>query len=333
MGALARFVLIDDSGVRRYHSRWGADRVCATLIGGPDAATREIETDVLQRGPLRDWQPDTWTEGGAVVDHTARQLIWFGDQLMYDLPTKQVFAELLRRTWPGWNVRWAYGGVQDLIAAVDVDRDHARFHSGDGPVLPDAVIDPGPGDPSFDSGIVAFHLLTVTTRHGLRIYPLDPFTHAAWQGPALLDRLPAGGVAALELPDLPWSGVHVDAVDRSIGVWLSRPGGGLVHSLPALWPGWRIACWEDRYQEQIARCGEALRPPWLPGRVSVLERVMEQLARRHRRPVVTDPLALDRLEREPSTIRGHPAELTDSEWARVLRAAADLENELDTADE
>jgi hypothetical protein len=116
MGARANFVLIDKDGLRLHYSHWGADRVCSMLVAGPDAASRFIAAQHLC-DPEREWLDDIWGEGGAVVDHTTRRLVFFGDQLMLELPPKRAFMALLSLTWPGWTTQWAYDGVGDLAAA------------------------------------------------------------------------------------------------------------------------------------------------------------------------------------------------------------------------
>ncbi|MCO5994807.1 hypothetical protein [Actinoallomurus rhizosphaericola] len=110
MGNRANFVLVDDTGWRLYYDHWAANQICSVLVAGPEAATRFI-TAQLRRAP-DEWLNDVWGEGGAVVDHRTRRLVFFGDDLMMDLPPKRAFLRLLPLTWPagtsaGRTTAWA----------------------------------------------------------------------------------------------------------------------------------------------------------------------------------------------------------------------------------
>ena len=63
---------------------------------------------------------------------------------------------------------------------------------------------------------------------------------------------------------------------------LGQPGAqvvpGLRAELPRLWPGWTVEFLSDRYEEQLARCGGAVRTPAVDlaaGLTTLLARVPE----------------------------------------------------------
>lgn len=62
---------------------------------------------------------------------------------------------------------------------------------------------------------------------------------------------------------MPESGIHVDVPNKTLGVWVTNPVPGLLRWLPRLWPGWRAEFWEDRYEEQLRRCGSHVTAPEL----------------------------------------------------------------------
>ncbi|MBO2460788.1 hypothetical protein [Actinomadura violacea] len=321
MGARANFVLIDASRVRLHYSHWGADVVCSALVAGPAPAARFIAAQHRCDDPENDWLDDVWAEGGAVVDRTARRLVFYGDQLMQDLPCKRAFLALLEATWPGWTVRWAYDGAGDLAAAAGLDRSAVREPDEDERFLPDETI------AELDDEI---HLLTVRTPEGCTAYPLGWFVHTGWQGPALLDRLPAGGLARLDLPEIPAGGLHVDAGARTAGVWIRDSCTGLVPALGGLWPGWRVEFWEDRYEEQLVRCGGTVTAPRVDLAAALDEVVAALGARRGDDPVrrmldFVDEVAGDRrVELNPRFTAHRPVDASPGEWESVLRAAAGL---------
>ncbi|MCO5994806.1 hypothetical protein [Actinoallomurus rhizosphaericola] len=182
------------------------------------------------------------------------------------------------------------------------------------------------------------HLVTVRDETGrLTVYPFDwADDHSAWQGPALLDRLPAGGLAEVTLPVIPEGGLHVDVRSRTAGAWTIESVPGLLPALPDLWPGWRVEFWEDRYEEQARRCGDAVTFPPAEEPAAVLDGLLVSIARRFGRNPVPDmrdlALRLDPATGEPPRkVEFHPlftahtqVDPTPEEWSAVLRAAASL---------
>ncbi|GAB2519795.1 hypothetical protein [Nocardia heshunensis] len=325
MGARANFVLIDGDGPRLHYSHWAADTIGSVLIAGPDAACRFISAQRLC-DPATDWLDDVWCEGGAVVDLTRRELVYFGDQLLEEsVPHKRIYAALLARTWPGWRIRWAYDGIGDLAAAAGVDRSVVRRLDEDDRLLPESVTD-DLDDP---------HLLTVAAAGTVTAYPLYTFQHTAWQGPALLERLPVGGTTHLALTGVPTSGLHIDIDTRSIGVWIGFTMPGLLPALIDLWPGWRVEFWEDRYTEQLARCGDAIEVP-APDPSEILDAVLDRLGKRLGHNPVERMLSVfqdlhkesENVQLNPLFTEHRPVDPSDAEWAGVLHAATDLRTEL-----
>ncbi len=181
MGARANFVLIDGDGVRLHYSHWGADSVCSVLVAGPAAASRFIAAQHRCGNPERDWLDDNWADGGATVDHTTRRLVFYGDQLMWELPAKRAFLALLELTWPGWNVRWAYDGMGDVAAAAGVDRSVVRAPAHEVVYFNDEWAMPDETETDLEAGV---HLLTVRTAKGITVYPLYRDVHTACRDPA-----------------------------------------------------------------------------------------------------------------------------------------------------
>ena len=326
MGQRANFVVVDDQGWRLHYSHWAANQVCQILIAGPAAATRFIEAQRPCPDRENDWLDDVWAEGGAVVDHTVRRLVFYGDDLMLDIAPKRMFLRLLELTWPGWEIRWAYDGIGDLAAAVGVDRSVVRQANEDERRMPQEL----ETGPDWDT-----HLLTVRDADGeLTVYPLMGDCHTGWQGPALLERLPEQGLRTLELTEPPQSGLHVDVRERTVEAWLGYTSTGLVPELPGLWPGWRVRFCEDRFEEQEARCGGAVTFPALDLR-GALKEVVESVSRRLGHDPVPDMLDLVRrhaagqdMELNPLFTAHRQVDPTPQEWAEVLRSAAELAERL-----
>ncbi|KRV47853.1 hypothetical protein AQ490_05700 [Wenjunlia vitaminophila] len=250
----ANFIVADERGWRLHRTASGAGEICSLLVRGPLAVRRAVESLPRAEDPRRDWYGDTLAAGGALLDFTHRRLLFHGDDAgVYGDGEVRVLRELLRRIWRDWHwqVRWAYDGPGDLVAAVGLDRAVVRAR----------VAHPAPDRTESDLSRPV-HLLTVRHADGvLHAWPLGRDEHSGWQGPVLLDRLPAGGAERLDLGAVPASGTHVDVGERTVGVWTGSTCPGLLPALAGLWPGWRTEFWGDRHEQQLLTCEEAVTAP------------------------------------------------------------------------
>ncbi|MDX6765034.1 hypothetical protein SIN09_38050, partial [Streptomyces sp. F8] len=128
----------------------------------------------------------------------------------------RVALALLRAAWPGWEVRWAYGGQTDLRTYVGLD----------------PADDPGRGAYPWDGNIFDANAatqaagdgdLTVVTveapgRCHLACYESD---HPVMHGPAVLDQL---GTLTDHgaYRELAAAGLHVDPERRRVGWWITH---------------------------------------------------------------------------------------------------------------
>src|SRR5262245_36324999 len=138
----ANFVLVDDSGWRLYLSG-GANGIIEYLAAGPEATIRFIE----EHGPedVR-WWDEAFAEGGAVVDRVRRRLLFYGNDLLCELPFRRSAFALLAENWPGWQVDWAWDGLGDLVDYVGVDRDVVRSPNSSSWYTPSPPAAPGRHD-------------------------------------------------------------------------------------------------------------------------------------------------------------------------------------------
>ncbi|MEV5754133.1 hypothetical protein AB0L00_40500 [Actinoallomurus sp. NPDC052308] len=326
MGHPAHFILVDDAGPRLYYDHWAADTIGDVLIAGPRSATRYVTAQRPCGERDDEWLEEVSAEGGATIDHRARRLVFFGDDLMREMPARRAFLRLLALTWPGWDVRWAYDGLGDLAEQAGLGRAAVRRDAGREHPMPEVPMPSGEGDR-------VAHLVTV--RDGTGALTAHPFArageHSAWQGPGLLDRLPDGGLTRLDLRVVPESGLHMDVRTRTAEAWTAVAVPGL-WPLPAeLWPGWRVRFREDRYEEQLRRCADAVTFPPLD-LAAGLDEVLTAMVRRcghdpvpallesagRRSPQAGSNLTV---ELNPLFTAASPIEATPEEWSAVLRAA------------
>ncbi len=100
-----------------------------------------------------------------------------------------------------------------------------------------------------------------------RIWPLTPpYSLPASRGPALIDSLPGGRGSKKKwsCARSPPAACTWTSPRKALGVWTTGEPTAALDGLPQLWSGWAVEKnWDDRYEEQVARCEAALRVPAL----------------------------------------------------------------------
>jgi hypothetical protein len=310
MGNRANIVVVENHDWQLYYSDWAGCRILDALIGGPDAALRYVRS--LQHCSKAEWTDPMWADGGALIDLDRRRLLFFGEELMVEMPVRRALMTVLAELWPGFEIGWAYDGTTELAGYVGATLRESRWDRK--PTI----------RPTHDRDVLC-HLVSVVNAVGqLRMWPLYWDLSEAWRGPQLLDVLPGRGLKKLALNMIPEGGVHIDVGAKTVGAWQTADGMGIFQALPELWSGWQTECWEDRYEEQVARCGGSLRVPDLDLSVRI------EVAQEHIRTRVFQSfgdiasghiVALDATVQDPT----RPMHI---EWARFVNACDVLRTNL-----
>ncbi|GCA98475.1 hypothetical protein NCCNTM_21100 [Mycolicibacterium sp. NCC-Tsukiji] len=250
MGNRANIVVVKDQEWQYVYSHCEGCRMVDLLIGGPPLALQFLES--LGRRQSHDtWTDPLWCDGGAVFDFDRRRVVFFGDSLMVEMPFRRTILAALAEVWAGYEICYAYDGTAEIGGYVGKE---FALSSLDGLPAPKLA----------KSRNSLCHLVSVIDASGeLRMWPLWWGDSKAWHGPALLDKLPGSGVRRLRLDKIPEGGVHIDVLRNVVGVWNTADVMGVFRALPELWRGWRTECWDDRYEEHLAACGDALQLPAL----------------------------------------------------------------------
>jgi hypothetical protein len=245
----ANYVLAENGSWRLFYSHWAATTIHLDVIGGPEAATRFVAGQSEQPRDETAWLDDVWCEGAALIDHDRKRLVFFTSHL--DGYAEQLAAlAALGRTWAGWEVRWAYDGLGDIVAYLGLDR---------------AMVRAGDQEPNLTAAEDDFLecVLTVRSAEGVAAYALDSGedgTDLLDLGPEALEALPK--LARTSSVDYtPNSGVHLDLRDQTAGFWTSQTMDGAFERAPARWPGWTWTFWENRSEEQLGRSDGAITWP------------------------------------------------------------------------
>lgn len=249
VGNRANFVIVKDQDWQLFYSHWAGCRMLDSLTAGPEFALRYVQS--LRPRAKNEWVSPMWADGGAVVDLDRRRLLFFGDELMVGMAERRAMMNVLTDMWPGYAIGWAYDGTAELAGYVGAEvRPETWTKSFELQLVPDRN--------------AMCHLVSTVDGAGrVRMWPLWWGTSVAWQGPAVMDRLPGRGVRRLTLGMIPEGGLHIDLARKEMGAWQTADTMGIFQAIPELWRGWRTQCWEDRFEQQVARCDGALRLPEL----------------------------------------------------------------------
>ncbi|GAA2386896.1 hypothetical protein GCM10010420_07210 [Streptomyces glaucosporus] len=263
-------VVSEDGGHDLYESRSGAVGIDLDLLAGPGA----VLPFARSHPAAEHWRDDLHCEGGALIDPYREVLLFFAwEGPSVRMRHRAAFMELMRRAWPGWRLRWAYGGPAEL-----------RSHPGPAPapevpggrnpdVYPGPAIGPDDEDLADDDPLVC----AVTVGTGRCHAITDLGDHPVAEGPGLLGRL----ASAPRHRACRWaaeSGIHIDPERRRVGWWLLDVQAG-AYAMAERWPGWTVEFWEDRWEEHVRASGGLFAPP-PADRGRALAEVREEALRR-----------------------------------------------------
>jgi hypothetical protein len=271
MAERARYVVVRDGVWQQYYCRWGALSFGLDVLEGPDAFSRLI-AGRQEEGP-HNWMDDIQCEAAAVVDHDARVLLLFTWHLE-SWAQRETMLEVPATTWPGWQVRWAYDGLEDIVAYVGVEPESVRSELAcRGGRLP---FDPADSDePEFTLAV------TVAYRDGTQGHLVagENVADVLGHGPGVVRQL-LPGTRARTARQIPYGGVHIDVPARKVAAWTrGNFMGGAAAGRPPGWDGWEWTCWFDAYGEQQEASGGAITFP-APVRAAGVRAWLEQLDER-----------------------------------------------------
>lgn len=322
MGNRANFVIVENGQWQLHYSHWAGCRMLDALAFGPEYALRYIKA--LRALPPTDWTCPLWADGGAVIDVDQKRLLFFGDELMCDMPIRRAMLVVLVAMWPDYEVCWAYGGTHELASYVGSDCKWDEDLRG-----PDMKL-------ARNHGTGPCHVVSVIDNDGeLRLWPLWWGVSSARHGSALVELLPGKGFARLRLGQIPVGGVHIDTGRRRVGVWYTDDPQNVFDRLPRLWAGWQTECWDDRYEQHVEHCGGALRVPELEpatgvviGRDWIRKRVFESFEDSPAGAVLqiaslVSPLAPG-FEVGADAIADSPLQPNTAEWSRFEEVCAEV---------
>jgi len=243
MGQRANLVIVRRQNWRLYYDHWCANRLDIELFWGPRLAAEFIE----QREPFsdrNDWLDEVWCEGAVVLDEDRKALVWFGGvDIVYDIPRRRAFLDLMKYQWQGWEIRWATGGIVEVGGYVGLPAD--KFLEDTDPEEGFTVLAEYPEENDT--------LLTVR-RHGRCLAGRGHGDEEALElGPSQLTMLleVAREPSLVWTEDMPRGGLHIDVDAQSLHYWRANPAPGIEDRVRRSWSEWRTEWLEDHFEEHL----------------------------------------------------------------------------------
>ncbi len=248
MGQRCNIVIIEAGRTTLYYDHWCANRLDVDLFWGPEDAVAFVR----QLSPVAEpdgWLDEVWCEGAAVIDLDEKILLFFGgEDILCEIPRRRLHFELMRRTWPGWSLRWAYEGILSITDYLNLPRE--RFLDADRSI---GRFDP-PDPRHLEWATILISERTAAGR--LRAWPAVGDWPAIRGGPGALEeirrqpsRLP------IEWPgEVLSGGVHLDWSTKTVHCWWADDTADLVRRAQAGWPGWSVHWHHGRFEAHLDLC-------------------------------------------------------------------------------
>jgi len=321
VGQRANLILVEECKYQLFYSHWCANTLPRDLFWGPEhaAAFIRIQRSVDDSG----WLDDVWAEGGALLDLDRKHfLLYGGEAILYEVPLRRIYLELLAKVWNGWTVRWAYEGIADLADYVQLPRERV-LTKGD---QESTVCTLTPPDQQDWTDLVA----SVRFDDGaVRLFPLagDVASYLS-AGPKLTDNLhTVDGLPRLFLDEwtteFPGGGFHLDLSVKRLDFWVARDAPDIGNRVARAWREWETHWHHDQYERQLERTGGNLRFPILD-RQALLGRCRNLLLwERTTSPVDTIKWLVERDREQGKDVQVNPWALRDDrlEFSRTERIA------------
>lgn len=310
MGQRANLILVEGSDYRLYYSHWCANTLPRDLFWGPRHAVTFIR---MQRAVDNSgWLDDVWAEGGALLDLDQKHLLLYGgEDVLYEVPLRRIYLELLRKVWKNWTVRWAHEGTADLADYVDYPRDQVLSKWDEGPTDPKLT---PPRQKDWTNLVASVHF----DDDSIRLFPLEgDVTLYLFGGSKIVDKLrPADGLPRLLLDDwtedFPTGGFHLELPSQRLEFWVARDAPAIRDRVAAVWPGWGTQWHQDHYEAQLERTEGLLRFPEAD-RQTLLDRCRQMLLWEPRTtPVDTVRMLTDRDRAQGNEVEVNALALRDN---------------------
>lgn len=256
MGQRANLIILQNDKYELYYNHWCANTLPHEMFWGEQYAVPYIR--MQKRVDDSDWLDDVWAEGGVVVDLDRKCLLLYGgEDILYDIPLRNLFLRLMTALWQGWKIKWAFEGIAEMadyvgytrekvIAARKEERANCTFYPPDEKKWMDLIAS------------VAF------ASNQVRLFPLEgqvePYLLA---GSDVIDPVNhSSGYETFNIGEwtkrFPCGGFHIDIVNRRFSYWDAYIRVHSNQTIQSRWPGWEIVNLNSDYEAHAAATGGRL---------------------------------------------------------------------------
>ncbi|PWW04887.1 hypothetical protein DFQ01_106172 [Paenibacillus cellulosilyticus] len=246
MGQRANLIILQNNRYELYYSHWCANTLPHDLFWGEQYAIPYIRMQT--RVNESDWLDDVWAEGGVVVDLDQKtMLLYGGEDIVYDIPLRNLFLRLMSAMWKGWVIKWAFEGIATMADYVGYPRENVVAPRKEDSV--DCSIAP-PEEKSWTDLIVSVKF----SAEEMLIFPVSGEVEPCLlNGEGLISRIDkVYGYRTLHTAEwskrFPAGGLHIDRTEKRLAYWDSYVRVRNNTRIQSRWPGWEIVNFESDYE-------------------------------------------------------------------------------------
>lgn len=299
MGQRANFIIVQYGKYELFYSHWAANTLTSDLFWSPEYATAFIrmQREVDKTG----WLDDVWAEGGAVVDWDNKVFLLFGgENLLWDVPLRRMYLQMLSCVWKDWTIKWAYEGIADIADYVSYPRSKvlSKFQDEDSSYEYNLA---SPEEKSWTDvvGSVIFH------DGSIGLFPLSAdIEFLLMSGLQLASKVENQRQFTLDelfldewIEEFLWGGFHLDFTTKTLEFWIASETADIVNRIEPYWSGWNIIFHRDCFEFQEERTKGKLRFPQ-PSHQTLRKNIEEILLREEYKSPVEGLLELSQRDRQ-----------------------------------
>jgi hypothetical protein len=248
----ANLVVVQHGKHELFYSHWRANTLPQDLFWSPEFATAFIRKQ--HKVNESTWLENIWAEGGAIVDWDAKIFLFFGgEEILYDVPLRCIYLELISRVWRGWQIKWAHQGIADLANYLNYPLSNIIREQNNS--LAEYNVSLPQKNWTDIVGSIIFEDLS------LGLFPLSGDLVTLLQcGSSLIDKIQQQQGFGLKMLLLdrwtnrfPLGGFHIDINSKTLEFWLAFPVADIYLQVAKCWSGWNVIWHRDLFEFQIER--------------------------------------------------------------------------------
>ncbi|MEK3913028.1 hypothetical protein [Paenibacillus sp. FSL H7-0331] len=249
MGQRANLIIVSNDTYDLYYSHWCANTLPKDLFWGPQYAIKFIEMQT--KVDVSGWLDDVWAEGGAVLDLDNKKLVFYGgEDILFDIPLRNLFLSLMNKTWYGWKIEWAYEGILDLASYVGYPKE--KVLTGRVDDIKDLSLAP-PEEKNWVNTVASVKF----SDNEMLLFPLCGEIEVYLSfGPEIVNKIDKSyGYTSLSLSEwtegFPVGGFHIDVTEKRVEFWHANNIPDISKQLVTKWSDWKVREYYCDYESQV----------------------------------------------------------------------------------